>query len=69
MEMSEYKHDFVDDNPFIVYSGDKEMSYPGELASLISIVSGIKASDAGKVIGVDSNGDLALITVASGSGD
>ena len=63
--MSEYKHDFVDDNPFIVYSGDKEQSYPGEFSDLMDIVSGITASDAGKVIGVDSSGKLALISIAS----
>ena len=61
--MSEYKHDFVDDNPYIVYSGDKEQSYPGELTDLIDIVSGIKVADAGKVLGVNANGKLALITI------
>ena len=63
LKMSEYKHDFVDDNPYIVYSGDKEQSYPGELADLIGIISGIKIADAGKVLGVDESGELALITL------
>lgn len=59
--MAEYKHDFVDDNPYLVYSENAEQDYePGELDALVA---GITASDAGKVIGVDSDGKLALITL------
>ena len=59
--MVEYKHSFVDDNPYIVYSGNAEQDYePGELDALVA---GIKVADAGKVIGVDSNGKLALLTI------
>lgn len=59
--MAEYKHSFVDDNPYIVYSGNAEQDYePGELDALVA---GIKVADAGKVIGVDSDGKLALLTI------
>ena len=60
--MAEYKHDFVDDNPYLVYSGNAEQDYePDELDALVA---GIKVADAGKVIGVDENGKLALLTLA-----
>lgn len=59
--MAEYKHSFVDDNPYIVYSGNAEQDYePDELDALVA---GIKVADAGKVIGVDSDGKLALLTI------
>lgn len=61
--MAEYKHSFVDDNPYIVYSGNAEQDYePDELDALIA---SIKVADAGKVIGVDSNGKLALLTIGN----
>lgn len=59
--MAEYKHDFVDDNPYLVYSENAEQDYePDELDALVA---GIKVADAGKVIGVDENGKLALLTL------
>lgn len=59
--MAEYKHDFVDDNPYLVYSENAEQDYePGELDALVA---GITVSDAGKVIGVDKDGKLALLTL------
>ena len=61
--MSEYKHDFVDDNPYLVYSGNAEQDY--EPSELDELVAGIKVADAGKVIGVDSNGKLALLPIGS----
>ena len=61
--MAEYKHDFVDDNPYIVYSENHEQDYePGELDALVA---SIKVADAGKVIGVDEDGKLALLTIGS----
>lgn len=59
--MADYKHDFVDDNPYLVYSENAEQDYePGELDALVA---GITVSDAGKVIGVDEDGKLALLTL------
>lgn len=59
--MAEYKHDFVDDNPYLVYSENAEQDYePGELDALVA---GITVADAGKVIGVGEDGKLALLTL------
>lgn len=59
--MPEAKHDFIDDNPYIVYSGNAEQDY--EPGALDALVAGITIDDAGKVIGVDSEGKLALLTL------
>lgn len=57
--MAEYKHGFVDDNPYIVYSENAEQSYvPGVLETLAE---GATISDAGKVFGIDESGNVALI--------
>ena len=59
--MAEYKHSFVDDNPYLVYSVNVKQDYePDELDALVA---GIKVADAGKVIGVDEDGKLALLTI------
>lgn len=59
--MPEAKHDFIDDNPYIVYSGNTDQDY--EPGALDALVASITIADAGKVIGVDEYGKLALLTI------
>ena len=57
----EYKHGFVDDNPYIVYSENKEQSYVPDIFD--ELAASATGDDAGKVFGIDSDGNVALITL------
>lgn len=57
----EYKHGFVDDNPYIVYSENNEQSYVTDVFD--ELAASATEDDAGKVFGIDSDGNVALITI------